>query len=403
MRNRTLGSIFIVAGTTIGAGMLAMPLAAAGVGFSVTLFLLVCLWALMCYTALLLLEVYQHVPADTGLGSLAARYLGRYGQWLTGFSMMFLMYALTAAYMSGAGELIASSVNDWFGTGISPTTGVIFFTLIGGGVVCVGTSLVDLFNRFLFSAKIIFLVVMLVLLAPHVHKVNLLTLPLQQGLALSAIPVIFTSFGFHGSVPSIVSYMNGDIRKLRRVFIIGSAIPLIAYIFWQLVTLGSIDSSTFIGLMADHSGLNGFLQALREVVASPHVELAVHLFADLALATSFLGVALGLFDYLADLFQRRRSVGGRIQTGVVTFLPPLAFALFYPRGFVMALGYAGVALAVLALLLPSLLAWKSRQQHPDSGYRVWGGKPLLAMVFTCGIVVILVQFSIAAGLLPAVG
>jgi tyrosine-specific transport protein len=114
----------------------------------------------------------------------------------------------------------------------------------------VGTSLVDLFNRFLFSAKILFLIVMLVLLAPHVHKVNLLTLPLEKGLALSAIPVIFTSFGFHGSVPSIVSYMNGDIRKLRRVFVIGSAIPLIAYIFWQLVTLGSIDSSTFIGLMA---------------------------------------------------------------------------------------------------------------------------------------------------------
>ncbi|WP_319950534.1 aromatic amino acid transport family protein, partial [Klebsiella pneumoniae] len=54
MKNRTLGSIFIVAGTTIGAGMLAMPLAAAGVGFSVTLGLLIGLWALMCYTALLL-------------------------------------------------------------------------------------------------------------------------------------------------------------------------------------------------------------------------------------------------------------------------------------------------------------------------------------------------------------
>ncbi|EPY7926284.1 aromatic amino acid transport family protein, partial [Klebsiella pneumoniae] len=61
MKNRTLGSILIVAGTTIGAGMLAMPLAAAGVGFTVTLGLLFTLWALMCYTALLLLEVYQHV------------------------------------------------------------------------------------------------------------------------------------------------------------------------------------------------------------------------------------------------------------------------------------------------------------------------------------------------------
>ncbi|EOZ1496600.1 TPA: tyrosine transporter TyrP [Enterobacter hormaechei] len=383
--------------------MLAMPLAAAGVGFGVTVVLLGGLWALMCYTALLLLEVYQHVPADTGLGSLAARYLGRYGQWITGFSMMFLMYALTAAYISGAGELIASSINDGFGASLSPETGAIVFTLIGGGVVCAGTSLVDLFNRFLFSAKILFLVVMLVLLAPHVHKINLLSLPLEKGLALSAIPVIFTSFGFHGSVPSIVSYMNGDIRKLRRVFVIGSAIPLIAYLFWQLVTLGSIDSNTFIDLMAEHSGLNGFLVALRNVVASSHVELAVHLFADLALATSFLGVALGLFDYMADLFQRRNTVAGRLQTGAMTFLPPLAFALFYPRGFVMALGYAGVALSILALLLPSLLAWKSRKQHPQQGYRVAGGTPMLCAVFGCGVVIILVQVLIAAGMLPEVG
>ncbi|WP_438887963.1 aromatic amino acid transport family protein, partial [Bacillus cereus group sp. BC306] len=87
----------------------------------------------------------------------------------------------------------------------------------------------------------------------------------------------------------IVSYLNGDIRKLRRVFIIGSFIPLVAYIFWQLATLGSIESPAFTALLAQNAGLNGLLEALREVVASPHVELAVHLFADLALATSFLG------------------------------------------------------------------------------------------------------------------
>lgn len=315
-----------------------MPLAAAGVGFTVTLGLLFTLWALMCYTALLLLEVYQHVPADMGLGSLAARYLGRYGQWVTGFCMLFLLYALTAAYISGAGELLASSLNQWLDWQLPPAAGVLIFTLLGGAVVCIGTALVDLFNRFLFSAKIVFLVIMLALLMPHIHQVNLLTLPVEQGLALSAIPVIFTSFGFHGSVPSIVSYLRGDIRKLRRVFIIGSFIPLVAYIFWQLATLGSIDAPAFTALLANNAGLNGLLEAIREVVASPHVELAVHLFADLALATSFLGVSLGLFDYLADMFQRKNSVGGRLQSGIITFLPPLAFALFYPRGFVMARG-----------------------------------------------------------------
>nr|WP_263441784.1 tyrosine transporter TyrP [Klebsiella oxytoca] len=383
--------------------MLAMPLASAGVGFGVTLALLITLWALMCYTALLLLEVYQHVPADMGLGSLAARYLGRYGQWATGFCMLFLLYALTAAYISGAGELLASSLNQWLDWTLPPAAGVLIFTAIGGTVVCIGTSLVDLFNRFLFSAKIIFLAIMLTLLLPHIHQINLLTLPLQQGLALSAIPVIFTSFGFHGSIPSIVSYLGGDIRKLRRVFIIGSFIPLVAYIFWQLATLGSIDSPAFTALLAQNAGLNGLLEAIREVVASSHVELAVHLFADLALATSFLGVALGLFDYLADLFQRQNSAGGRLQSGLITFLPPLAFALFYPRGFVMALGYAGVALAVLALMLPSLLVMKSRQQHPDAPWRVAGGSAALWLVLLCGIAIVVIQFAIVAGLLPAVG
>ena len=357
----------------------------------------------MCYTALLLLEVYQHVPADMGLGSLAARYLGRYGQWATGFCMLFLLYALTAAYISGAGELLASSLNQWLDWTLPPAAGVLIFTAIGGTVVCIGTSLVDLFNRFLFSAKIIFLAIMLALLLPHIHQINLLTLPLQQGLALSAIPVIFTSFGFHGSIPSIVSYLGGDIRKLRRVFIIGSFIPLVAYIFWQLATLGSIDSPAFTALLAQNAGLNGLLEAIREVVASSHVELAVHLFADLALATSFLGVALGLFDYLADLFQRQNSAGGRLQSGLITFLPPLAFALFYPRGFVMALGYAGVALAVLALMLPSLLVMKSRQHHPDAPWRVAGGSAALWLVLLCGIAIVVIQFAIVAGLLPAVG
>ncbi|EOC1312656.1 tyrosine transporter TyrP [Cronobacter turicensis] len=402
MKNRTLGSIFIVAGTTIGAGMLAMPLAAAGVGFGVTALLLFLLWAVMCYTALLLVEVYQHHPASTGLGTLALHYLGKPGQWLAGFSMLFLMYALTAAYISGGGELLASSLSQWLDMRITPATGVLAFTLAGGLIVSIGTHSVDMVNRLLFTAKTVFLVVMLAMMMPHIHQVNLLTLPVEKGLALSALPVIFTSFGFHGSVPSVVSYMKGDVRKLKLIFITGSAIPLVAYLFWQLATLGAIPSDTFMSLIASHAGLNGLLQAVRNVVASPHVELAVHLFADLALATSFLGVSLGLFDYLADMFKSRRTVAGRAQSGLMTFVPPLAFALFYPQGFVMALGYAGVALAVLALLLPALLAWQSRKRHA-AAWQVAGGNIMLAVVFACGIGIVAIQFLISAGVLREAG
>ncbi|WP_323836450.1 tyrosine transporter TyrP [Photorhabdus africana] len=402
MKNRTFGSTFIIAGTTIGAGMLAMPLATAGVGFGVSLIMLVGLWVLMSYTALLLVETYQYESPDTGLGTLAQRYLGNSGKMLAGFSMMFLMYALTSAYISGAGELLTVSLNKWLNLSLPASVGVILFTVIGGGVVCIGTRSVDMVNRVIFGAKIIFLVLMLGMMMPHVQHINLLTMPLEQGLILSSIPVIFTSFGFHGSVPSIVKYMDGDIRRLRWVFIIGSAIPLIAYILWQLATLGSIHSSTFVNILAENAGLNGLLHSIREVVASPKTELAVQMFANLALATSFLGVTLGLFDFLGDLFKRKNSVAGRMQTGLLTFVPPLIFALFYPKGFVMALGYAAVALSILALVLPSLLAYKSRQQN-ERRYRVPGGNAVLLLVFSCGIAVIAIQIGIVSGMLPKVG
>ncbi|OKP05578.1 tyrosine transporter TyrP [Xenorhabdus eapokensis] len=401
MKNRTIGSIFIVAGTTIGAGMLAMPLATAGVGFGTTLAMLIALWALMSYTALLLVEVYQYSKFNAGLGTVAKRYLGLGGQVLTGFSMLFLMYALTTAYISGAGELLASSLSSWLDKPVSVSAGIGIFTIIGGGVVCIGTQSVDFINRLLFSAKIVFLVIVLGVMMPHVDKINLISMPIEQGLALSAIPVIFTSFGFHGSVPSIVTYMQGDTNKLRKIFIIGSAIPLFAYILWQLVTLGAISSNTFVGILAQESGLNGLLKAVREIVASPKVEFAVHLFADLALATSFLGVALGLFDYLADLFKRSNHAKGRLQTGLMTFAPPLLCALYYPN-FVMALTFAAVALSILALLLPCLLVWRSREENKE-GYRVRGGKPALVFVFLCGLAVIAIQIGIVTGALPNVG
>lgn len=403
VKNRTIGSVFIVAGTTIGAGMLAMPLAAVGIGFSTIMLLLVGLWLLMSYTALLLVEVYQYNDPHTGLGSIAKRYLGVGGQVVTGLALLLLMYALTTAYISGAGELLSSTLSSWIGHELSVTQGIIIFTVIGGAVVGIGTTSVDIINRLLFTAKVFFLIFMLIVMLPHVESVNLTSMPVAQGLILSAIPVIFTSFGFHGSVPSIVSYMNGDIKKLRIIFIAGSAIPLIAYVLWQIATLGAIPTNTFMGIMAQQSGLNGLLTAIRDVVATPRVNIAVNLFAALALATSFLGVALGLFDYLADLFKRSNRATGRMQSSLLTFIPPLLCALYFPN-FVQALAYAAIALSILALLLPTLLVWKVRQaQHDTDKYQVKGGKGALAVVFTCGLVVIGIQIAITFGLLPQVG
>ncbi|MGL5726928.1 MAG: aromatic amino acid transport family protein, partial [Plesiomonas sp.] len=150
------------------------------------------------------------------------------------------------------------------------------------------------------------------------------------------------------------------------------------------------------------------------------VDAAVRIFADMALATSFLGVTLGMFDFLADAFRRSDNASGRLQTGLITFIPPLIFALFYPQGFVMALGYAAIALAILALLLPAAMVWKIRRHSgntskscalkPDrkiyvygvNSYKLSGGIVGIFIVFAAGLAIIAIQIAGAFGLLRGV-
>ena len=400
MKYRALGSAGIVAGTALGAGMLAMPIATAGVGFSATMLLLFSLWAVMSYTALLMVEVYQHHSPHQGLSALAYYYLGRPGQWAANLAMPFLLYALVAAYLVGGGHIVNVFLQQLGVPNPPEYLGIVLFAVLGGAVVTLGTHSVDMVNRFLFAAQLLFLLLMLALLLPYVRGELLLAQPVQHALVLAAIPIVFTSFGFHGSIPSIVSYMQGDVAKLKRVFLIGSSLPLLVYLLWQLATLGVLESQVFLGVLAKATGINGLLTALK--IITPHVEMAVRVFAGLALATSFLGVSLGLFDFLAQVFRHGGHLRGRLRTGVITFLPPLTFALYFPQGFVFALGFAAVALAVLSLLLPALLAWRVRHLH-GTGYRVWGGSAALAFVLFVGVGIIAMQLAVVVGVLPKVG
>ena len=392
--------MLIIAGTTIGAGMLALPIASAGLGFSTSIVVILATWLLMTYTALLMIEVHQHAEVDATLNTLAKQLLGRRGQVLANFAMIFLFYALCAAYITGGGSQLQGNLNNWFSWQLAPQVGAIGFALLFGFIITLGTGTVDKVNRVLFSIKIVVLIAMFYMLTPHVKMQHLLELPVEQGLILSALPVVFTSFGFHGSIPSVVKYVGKDVKVLRKVMITGAALPLCIYLVWQIVSQGMMSQNQLL----DSEGLAGFIGAVSTLVNNPAISQAVTIFADLALATSFLGVSLGLFDFFSDTLKKSNSKQDRLLTASVTFLPPLGFALFYPQGFIMALGYAAIALVVLAIFLPVAVVWKQRRcsSTPD-GYQVIGGTPALAFVAVMGVLIISAQGLQMLGVIPAVG
>ena len=391
--SRIIGSIFILAGTTIGAGMLALPLTSAGLGFATSVTVMVVIWALMAYTGLLMLELHQHVPMTATLHGLAEAFLGWKGRLAATISMLFLLYALCAAYIAGGGALLQQRFIGLV-PGAPEFSGILVFTLIIGVVVSLGTSKVDILNRILFVLKLVVLLFTMVMLTPAVSGARLLDLPLEQGLLIAAIPVVFTSFGFHSCIPSLVRYVNKDMAALKKIIVFGSSLPLVVYIIWQGLSFGAVGQATLM----ENSDLPQFVNSIAAVLQSNWVEASIFLFADLALATSFLGVSLGLFDFLAEKFKRPDNKRGRAQSGLLTFLPPLVFALFYPQGFIMALGYAAIALVVIAIILPVLMVRKVRAEKPHASYQTLGGTAALNAALLLGAVIIAAQLMVAFNL-----
>ena len=360
----------------------------------------------MAFTALLMVELHQYADSSATLHTLAEKILGTKGKFVASFAVMFLFYALCAAYIAGGGAQFNQRISDLAGLELNGTTTTILFTLLVGIVVAIGTHSVDKVNRVLFTCKLIAMVLVLSFLAPNITSQYLLTMPLHQGLIVSAIPVVFTSFGFHGSIPSIVKYLDGDVRSLRKVMLVGSALSLIIYVFWQSVTLGVVSQEQ---LLLD-SSLGSLLVSLSETVQVSNLSHIVGVFADLALLTSFIGVSLGLFEFMGDSLSERLGTSKRFKTALITFIPPLGFALFYPQGFIMALGYAAIALAILAVLLPALMVYKVRTQpfethniDDQAAYQVRGGHQALFLTGGIGILIIGCQVLISMGLIPSLG
>ena len=397
--NKTVGSTLLVAGTMIGAGMLAMPLTSAGIGFGFTLVLLLGLWALLTFSALLFVELYQTAESDAGIGTLAEQYFGKAGRIIATAVLIIFLYALIAAYVSGGGSLLKDLLPESFGDKVS----ILLFTVIFGSFIVIGTHSVDKINRVLFFVMLAAFAVVLSLMLLEIKFDNLMATPIDNALIISASPVFFTAFGFHGSIPSLNKYLDGNVKALRISILAGSAITLCAYILWQMSTHGLLTQNEFLQILKEDATLNGLVKATLAITGSNMIAGAVKLFSTLALVTSFLGVGLGLLECIEDLLKRSFNISaGRISLGLMTFIPPLVFALFYPEGFILALGYAGQMFAFYAVVLPVSLVWKARRAHDNLPYKVWGGNLTLIIVLVLGVIITSIPFAIRAGYLPFV-
>jgi tyrosine-specific transport protein len=391
MNTKLFGGILLVVGTAIGGGMLALPVATSQAGFVYSTVLLFVCWLIMTASAFLILEVNLWLPANSNIISMAKATLGLTGQVIAWLSYLLLLYSLLAAYTAGGGDFLSHLV-EAAGVKLPDWLASLLFALILGAIVYCGIRSVDYVNRGLMIIKFVALILLLAFVLWHVSAVNLTGGQFKY--IAGSITVAITSFGFSTIIPSLRTYFDSDVKKLRWAILIGSLIPLVCYILWDLAIMGVISRDGSNGLISMlHSGRSNseFVTALSVLLQRDTITVFARIFTSICLATSFLGVSLCLFDFLADGLRKQKKGGEGLLVWAVTFIPPLIIVLFYPGAFIGALSYAGIYCVILLVLLPALMAWSGRYHKQLTGtqyYRAWGGRPLLLVLIICSLLII---------------
>lgn len=380
--------VLLVAGTSIGGGMLALPVLTSVTGFFPSLFVYFLCWLFMASTGLLFLEITEWMHQEANIVSMAQLTLGRLGKIAAWILYLFLFYSLNIAYIVESGDTVVELANgriaDWMGP--------IVFLIIFAPCIVISTALAGRINLILMCGLILSYVCFVVLGIRFINPQLLISANWMQ--ASKALPIAFTSFAYQGIIPTLVSYLKYDIHKGRKAILIGSFIPLIAYTIWQTLIMGIVPIEGSNGLEeALHNDLNAVL-AMKHFINNPYIYAVGQFFAFFALVTSFLGVTLGLRDFLADGLNIKQTMYGKIGLSFLIFIPPLIVSMIYPHIFLTMLEYAGgIGCALLLGLLPIIMVWRGRYHfHLKGTYQLFGGKFTLIVLAMFVICVVLVEF-----------
>ena len=200
-----------------------------------------------------------------------------------------------------------------------------------------------------------------------------------------ALPLLLTAFSFQTIVPSLHPYLNHHGPSLKVAIVGGSFLALVVYLIWQATVLGTVPLDGPMGLKEVFTEGGVATYVLGAAIGNRWIELLASFFAFFALVTSFLGLSLGLYDFLSDGLNIPKKGWGNIALGMLIVVPTYFSAVRFERIFITALdSTGGFGDAILNGIIPVLMIVAGRYylKRKKTAFQAPGGKWLLALAFT---------------------
>jgi tyrosine-specific transport protein len=336
---KTLRATALLTGTVIGAGVLGIPYAIAKSGFLTGLLMIVIIGLAMLILNLFFGEVVLRTTGNHQLPGYAEKYLGKWGKHIAMFSLLFGIYGALIAYLIGEGQALSAIF------GLNPLIfSLIFFTLVSI-IVFKGLKAISK-SEIYFLAIVLLLVLVISTITISSAKFNLANL-VTFNIYSILIPFGVILFAFRGleAVPEMREYLIRDKKKLKKAILLGSLIPLVAYIIFAFATLGvtGLNTTEIVTTGLGESFGGGMI-----ILGS--------LFAIFAMLTSFLTLALAM----KEIFMFDYKLSSNKSWALTMFIPLIIF-LSGATSFIKVIGITGALAGGTEGILIVLMYWKAKK------------------------------------------
>lgn len=298
----------LVAGTCIGGAVLAQPAQVAHNGLLPSLLVIALCALFMGLTALLILEASSRLPAEVHLPTIANTYLSWPGKSIAVALYLFIAYASLVAYISACSDLLVST-NSYFQ---QDPLGQIDSSFYATLTCCIIAALILLPGHVL-SARINTLsVVALLVIFATILTFGLSSMEPHRLLSYSftkmdhALGIFLAAFSFQMIVPSLRQQLP-CYKSLQKAIVVGVGATALVYSIWLAFIFGIIPKEGSMGLFEMAQKELPITLALIHLFPSSLLAQLLSVFTLLALATSFLGISLGLYDFLEDFLRLKQS------------------------------------------------------------------------------------------------
>lgn len=359
-------AVATLTGCIIGAGILGIPYVVVRAGFWTGALVLAVVTIAQLVLCLLLGEVALRTRACHQSTGYAQKYLGGWGKYFMLVAMMVGVYGALVAYTIGAGQSLAAVMGGpvWFWAAV--------FYACMGWLVNGGLRMLEDSELFMESVKFALLVGLLALLffSSEFDPARLTGFAWERML----IPYGVILFAMLGT--PVIPEVHASLKKCRKwtknVILLGALIPAVTYALFMAGVIGVTGGAT---------SEVATVQVAR--VMGPGLGMVFHLFAILAVSSSFVALAYALKDtYRLDLGRSRQ------ESWLLTMGMPLVMFMLGVTSFAGTLEVAGTfagGIAGICIVLAHRKAKMLGERKPEYRMRMnWAGYGALILFFAIG-------------------